>query len=179
VDIGFDVISVRQMSTTRRSPDGSTNITLPLFLVTLPRKTKSPELFKHSSLCHISIKVEAYISRNTLTQCYNCQTFGHVWANCKQQTLHFNNNLSTPTVFLDIEKAFDTSWHLGLLYKLAKLQFSKIMLISSFLSQRKFRVSVEGEISTPRYMQAGVPQGSVLSSTLYNLYIKNTPKPLV
>jgi retron-type reverse transcriptase len=42
---------------------------------------------------------------------------------------------------------------------------------ASFLSQRKFRVSVEGEMSTPREMQAGVPQGSVLSPTLFNLYI--------
>jgi hypothetical protein len=46
----------------------------------------------------------------------------------------------------------------------------------AFLSQRKFRVSVEGELSTPRYMQAGVPQGSVLSPTLYNLYINDTPQ---
>jgi hypothetical protein len=31
-------------------------------------------------------------------------------------TLHFNNNMSTAAVFLDIEKAFDTTWHPGLLY---------------------------------------------------------------
>jgi hypothetical protein len=83
-DIGFDVISVKQMSSVRRSPEGPTNITLPLFLVTLPRTTKSSELFKLSSLCHISIRVEAYKSQNSLTQCFNCQKFGHVWANCKQ-----------------------------------------------------------------------------------------------
>jgi hypothetical protein len=84
--------------------------------------------------------------------------------------------MSTAAVFLDIEKAFDTTWQLGLLYKLSKLQFSisLIKLIGSFLSQRKFRVSVEGEMSTPRYMQAGVPQGSVLSPTLYNLCINDT-----
>jgi hypothetical protein len=29
-------------------------------------------------------------------------------------TLNFNNNISTAAVFLDIEKAFDTAWHLGL-----------------------------------------------------------------
>jgi hypothetical protein len=96
-------------------------------------------------------------------------------------TLHFNNNKSTAAVFLDIEKTFDTTWQPGLLYKLSKLQFSisLIKLISSFLSQRKFRVSVEGEISTPRSMQAGVPQGSVLSQTPYNLYINDNPKPPV
>jgi hypothetical protein len=62
-------------------------------------------------------------------------------------TLNFNNKMSTAAVFLDIEKAFDATWHHGLLYKLSKLEFSTnvIKLLGSFLSQRKFRVSVEGE----------------------------------
>jgi hypothetical protein len=44
----------------------------------------------------------------------------------------------------------------GLLYKLSKLQLSVslIKLIGSYLSQRKFRVSVEGELSTPRKTEA-------------------------
>jgi hypothetical protein len=57
---------------------------LPLFLVTLLRTTKSQVVFRLSSLCHISIKVESYKSQNALTQCYHCQKFGHAWANCKQ-----------------------------------------------------------------------------------------------
>jgi hypothetical protein len=86
-------------------------------------------------------------------------------------TLNFNNKMSTAAVFLDIEKAFDTTWHSGLLYKLFKLEFSTnlIKLLGSFVSQRKFRVSVEGKISTPRVMQAGVPQGAVLSPTLFDM----------
>jgi hypothetical protein len=93
-------------------------------------------------------------------------------------TLNFNNNMSTAAVFLDIEKAFDTTWHPGLRNKLSKMHFSTslIKLISSFLSNRKFRVSVEGEMSTPREIQAGVPQGSVLSPTLYSLYINDAPQ---
>jgi hypothetical protein len=84
--------------------------------------------------------------------------------------------MSTAAAFLDIEKAFDTTRQPGLLYKLSKLQFltSCIKRIGSFLSQRKFRVSVEGEMSMPRSMQSGVPQGSVLSPTFYNLYINDT-----
>jgi hypothetical protein len=39
-------------------------------------------------------------------------------------TLNFNNKMSTAAVFLDIEKAFDTTWHPGLLYKLSNLKFS-------------------------------------------------------
>jgi hypothetical protein len=89
--------------------------------------------------------------------------------------------MSTAAVFLDIEKAFDITWHSGLLYKLSKLQFSinLIKLISSFLSQRNFKVSVEGEMSTPKCMQTGVPQNSILSLTLYNLYINDTTPNLL
>jgi hypothetical protein len=84
--------------------------------------------------------------------------------------------MSTAAVFLDFEKASDTTLHIRLLYKLSKLEFldNLIKLISSFLPQRKFRVSVEGEMSSPRCMEAGVPQGSVLSPTLYSLYINDT-----
>jgi hypothetical protein len=84
VDLGYDIISVKQMSTTRQSStEGPSSINLPLFLFTLPRSTKSQEIFKLTGLCHISIKAEAYKAQNNLTQCYNCQKFGHVWANCK------------------------------------------------------------------------------------------------
>jgi hypothetical protein len=33
-------------------------------------------------------------------------------------TFNLNNNMSTAAVFLDIEKAFDATWHLGFLYKI-------------------------------------------------------------
>jgi hypothetical protein len=86
---------------------------------------------------------------------------------CMRLTDHvtLNFNMSTAAAFLDIEKAFDTPWHTGLLYKLSELGFSVslIKLISSFLYEMKFFVSVEGEMSTPRIMLAGVQQGSVLS----------------
>jgi hypothetical protein len=51
----------------------------------------------------------------------------------------------------------------------------KTVLLGLF-SHRKFRVSVEGEMSTPREMQEGVPQGSVLSPTLSNLYVNDAPQ---
>jgi hypothetical protein len=64
----FDVISVKQMSSARRAPtEGATTINLPLFLITLPRTAKSQEIFKLPSLCHNSIKVEAYKSRSATT----------------------------------------------------------------------------------------------------------------
>jgi hypothetical protein len=71
--------------------------------------------------------------------------------------------MSTVALFLNMEKkAFLKTWHLGLLYKLSKLTFSISLtkLIRSFLSQRNFRVSVEGKMSTPRDVCVGVLQGS-------------------
>jgi hypothetical protein len=52
--------------------------------------------------------------------------------------LIFNNNMSTAAVFLDIEKAFDTTWHTALLYKLPELEFSTslIKLILFFYWQK-------------------------------------------
>jgi hypothetical protein len=60
-------------------------------------------------------------------------------------TVNFNNNMSTSAVSLDTEKAFYTTWKLGLLYKVYNLKFlvSLIKIITSFLSQGKL-ASVEG-----------------------------------
>jgi hypothetical protein len=56
--------------------------------------------------------------------------------------------------------------------------FTQFKLINSSLSRRKFRDTVEVELPTPRNMQAGVPQGSILPRTLYTLYINDTPQTL-
>jgi hypothetical protein len=49
-------------------------------------------------------------------------------------------------------------------------------LTSTFVSNRKFRVTVEGKLSTQWDIEAGVPQVSVLSLTLYSVYINDTPQ---
>jgi retron-type reverse transcriptase len=108
---------------------------------------------------------------STTLQC--TRLVGHV-------TLNYNNKISMAAVFLNIEKAFDTTWHHGLLYKLCQLECltSVVKLIAHFLRNEN-SVSVEGEVSTPRHMKAGVPQGSILSPTLYNLYINHNPQNTV
>ena len=82
--LGYKVHNVRQMTSTRQQAGGSQSQALPLFVITLERNEKSQQIFKLTHLSHIIIQVEAYRARTGLTQCYNCQQFGHVWANCKQ-----------------------------------------------------------------------------------------------
>jgi hypothetical protein len=84
-DLGFNVIQVRQLTTNRGAPNGQPQLeTLSLFLVNLARNVNSQQIFKLNSLNHIIIKVESQRALTGLTQCYNCQNFGHVCANCKQ-----------------------------------------------------------------------------------------------
>jgi hypothetical protein len=85
MDLGFDIISVEQMSTTRRSPSEETQTkNLPLFLISLPRAAKSQEIYQLTALSHIAIRLEAHRAQKGLMQCHNCQQCGHVWANCRQ-----------------------------------------------------------------------------------------------
>jgi hypothetical protein len=72
VNFGFEIVSVQQISTTRQLPaEEKTRVSTPLFLITLPRTSKSREIFKLTSLCHIAIKIEAYKAQTGLAQCNN------------------------------------------------------------------------------------------------------------
>ena len=65
---------------------------------------------------------------------------------------------------LDISNAFDKVWHAGLLHKLRSYGISGQIfgLISSFLSNRRLRVVLDGNSSQEYPVNAGVPQGSIL-----------------
>lgn len=80
-------------------------------------------------------------------------------------------------VFLDVAQAFDRVWHQRLIFKLSKmLPGNHVELIKSYVSDRFFRVRFEDSISDFLPINAGVPQGSVLSPLLYSLFTSDIPK---
>ena len=78
-------------------------------------------------------------------------------------------------VSLDIAKAFDRLWHRGLLAKLRMfgLHHTLIKWIGSFFYDRSIAVRVDGFLSNLHSINAGVPQGSVISPVLFILFIND------
>ncbi len=91
-------------------------------------------------------------------------------ASCSSSLSRFGETLS---VTLDISKAFDRVWHKSLLSKLPSFGFypSLCSFFSSFLSDRSISAVVDDHCSSPKPINSGVPQVSVLSPTLFLLFI--------
>lgn len=81
-------------------------------------------------------------------------------------------NTYTGVLVWDIQRAFDRVWHQGLIYKLTLQNYSTSIfkVINSFLSNQ---IKIQKCLSTPRPIEAEVPQGFPLRPLLYNLYTAN------
>ena len=76
----------------------------------------------------------------------------------------FDNGFKVKSVFLDISKAFDKVWHDGVIFKLEQNDISGDLLniVIDFLSNRKQRVVLNGQVLPWASVNAEVPQGSIL-----------------
>ena len=74
---------------------------------------------------------------------------------------------------IDFRKAFDLVDHEILLMKLGSMGVNKSFLVwcQSFLTNRTLQVKFLNALSRVEAVPAGVPQGAVVSPTLFNIYI--------
>ena len=75
--------------------------------------------------------------------------------------------------WIDLQKAFDKVWTDGLIVKVQRcgIEGNMYRWISSFLNNRRARVQVDGKFSKKFLLRHGVPQGGVISPTLFLIFI--------
>ena len=78
-------------------------------------------------------------------------------------------------IYLDFQKAFDKVPHKRLILKLKSHGMGNNIInwIEQWLTDRKQRVVVDGEVSSWKSVLSGVPQGSVLGHILFLVYIND------
>ena len=87
----------------------------------------------------------------------------------------YNKSQSTVGIFIDMEKAYDTVWRVGLLTKLKRfgIQGKIWFWLKDFLSERSAFCKMGSKEGNRFSTELDLPQGSVLSSTLFNLYLSD------
>ena len=92
----------------------------------------------------------------------------------------FNNKEDTLAVFVDLKSAYDNIWRTNLIRKLQHLGITGNMLrcISEFITQRYCATNYGSATSRYKQTRLGVPQGAVLSTTLFNTYINDLANQL-
>ena len=93
----------------------------------------------------------------------------------------FVKNEHVVGVFFDLAKAYDTTWKYGIMKDLHTLGLrgNLPMFIQNFLSERTFQILLCTTLTPHKFSQEeGVPQGAILSTTLFNIKLNDIAKEL-
>ena len=86
----------------------------------------------------------------------------------------------TQLTCLDVEKAFNKVWHNGLNFKIFELDLPIILqkFLCNYITDRTYSIQNNGYESNKFMSSAGIPQGSSLSPTLFNILSGDLPSPV-
>ena len=120
------------------------------------------------------------LKKNLISSNQSGFKLGDSWINQLLSITHeiymsFDNRFEVRGAFLDISKAFDKVWHKNIIFKPKQngIPGKLLSVLSDFLKDRKQRVSLNGQVSSWTGVNAGVPQGSILSLLLFLVYIND------
>jgi len=134
----------------------------------------------------INTRLVWYLEKNNLLTVYQSgfrkhrNTVDHLIrleTKIRQSFIKHEHNVS---IFFDLEKAYDTTWKFGIMRDLRDLGLmgNLPIFIKNFLEDRSFQVRLGASLSGSYPQDNGVPQGSILSPTLFSIKINSITKCL-
>ena len=129
----------------------------------------------------INSKLISWAEQNSILP--DCQAGFRKKNSCQDHILRLNQHITegfnkqqiTTCVMFDLEKAFDKASHAGILLKLNNynLPLPLYNWIKDFLAKRSFHVTWNSANSKSHDILTGVPQGSCLSPTIFNIFFSD------